>query len=363
MGLERIDAARAIEGLTGFDAIIDARSPSEYREDHLPGAVNWPSLDDAQRHEVGTLYTQVSAFEARKLGAALVARNIADHVDRHVRQQEREWRPLVYCWRGGQRSGALALVLSQIGFRVTVLEGGYKAFRREVRQELDKLPSQLSWRVLCGRTGTGKTRLLAVLQAQGAQALDLEALAVHRGSVLGGFEGQAQPSQKAFETALWTHLRRFDRNRPVFVESESRKIGQLRLPDTLLLRMRESPCISLEMPRAARVALLMQEYAGLVADAARCRAQLAHLTHVRGRECVARWQQLAERGDWPALVRELLEVHYDPIYEASMGRHYPALAQALTLNLPDASPQAMQAAAMQLQRENAPTFNPCADRR
>jgi tRNA 2-selenouridine synthase len=225
MSLAMVTAAQALADLSTFDALIDVRSPSEFAEDHLPGAVNWPVLDDEQRRSVGTLYVQVSAHEARKVGAALVARNMAAHIEQHVRDLPREWKPLVYCWRGGQRSGTLAWYLSQIGFRTAQLSGGYKAFRAVVRSDLQTLPTRFDFHVLCGRTGSGKTLLLHALAEAGAQTLDLEGLARHRGSVLGGLPGLSQPSQKYFDTQLWHALNRLDSALPVFVESESARIG------------------------------------------------------------------------------------------------------------------------------------------
>lgn len=214
MALSRISGVDAARQLKSFSAVIDARSPSEFALDHLPGAVNWPTLTDAQRAAIGTEYKQVSAFEARKHGAVMAARNIAQHVQDHAMGLPRDWRALVYCWRGGQRSGALALVLSEIGFAVQVIEGGYVAFRRALLAELETLPQTLALQVLCGRTGSAKSRLLQALAAQGAQVLDLEALACHRGSVLGPVPGRPQPSQKAFETQLWHALRALDPDRP-----------------------------------------------------------------------------------------------------------------------------------------------------
>ena len=240
MSLQRLSPAEAVASLHNFSAIIDARSESEFALDHLPGAVNWPTLNDEERRIVGTQYKQVSMFEARKHGAVLAAQNIARHMERQTRKLVRDWRPLVYCWRGGQRSGALALVLGQIGLEVTVLDGGYRAFRKMVVEQMESPPQGLSLRVLCGTTGSGKSRLLAELASQGAQVLDLEGLACHRGSVLGALVG-GQPSQKHFETQLWQALRGYNPCQPVFVESESRTIGRLRLPEALLVQMRASP--------------------------------------------------------------------------------------------------------------------------
>jgi rhodanese-related sulfurtransferase len=187
----------------GYSAIIDARTEDEFALDHLPGALNWPSLDNEQRREIGTLYKQVGSFEAKKKGAGLVAANIARHIEKHVMDLPKDWQPLVYCWRGGKRSGSLALVLGQIGFRVWLIEGGYKAFRAAMVQDIAKLVSHLKFQVITGPTGSGKTRLLHALATAGAQVLDLEDLAKHRSSVLGRIPGQPQPSQKHFDTLVW----------------------------------------------------------------------------------------------------------------------------------------------------------------
>ncbi len=348
MVLRRVTAEDAVARLGDFTCIIDARSQSEYAEDHLPGAVNWPTLDDLQRHQIGTEYKQVSAFEARKHGAVMAARNVAQHVQSHVMGLERDWRPLVYCWRGGQRSGALATVLDQIGFNVHVLDGGYSAFRRTVREQLQTQPDGLHLRVLCGRTGSGKSRLLQALQAQGAQVLDLEALACHRGSVLGPLPGQQQPTQKAFDTLVWQGLRQFDATRPVFAEGESRTIGRLRVPERLLEQLRAAPCIRLELATEERVNLLLQDYAHYVADAEHFCERLQALRELCGGAVVQRWQALARAADWRQVVRELLEQHYDPIYERSMPRNFAGYAQAPRLVLASADDAALATAAIQL---------------
>lgn len=345
MALKRITATEAIPRLAEFDAIVDARSESEFAEDRLPGAVNWPVLNDEERSLVGTEYKQASPFDARKRGAALVARNIARHVENHVMAHARGWRPLVYCWRGGQRSGALAMVLDQIGFNVHVLEGGYREFRRAVIAKLETLPAPLPLRVVCGRTGSAKSRLLQALAAAGEQVLDLEALACHRGSVLGPLPGQPQPSQKAFETRLWQALRGFDPTRVVWAEGESRTIGRLRIPEPLLLRLRAAPCVQLQMPLAARVDFLLRDYAHFVHDVDSFCERLAALREVRGAEVVERWQAQARDGRLAAVVEELLVQHYDPVYQRSMQRNYAGFAAAPALDLADAAPASLAAAA------------------
>ncbi|MDC8783834.1 tRNA 2-selenouridine(34) synthase MnmH [Roseateles koreensis] len=343
-----IDAPAALAKLDEFDAIIDVRSPSEFAEDHLPGALNWPVLDDEQRRVVGTLY-KASPFEARKLGAALVARNIAQHLDAHGAALPRNWRPLVYCWRGGQRSGAMHWFLGQIGFKSRQLAGGYKAYRTEVRLALDAIPLDFPLHVLCGRTGSGKTRLLHALRAQGAQVLDLEGLARHRGSVLGALPDQAQPSQKGFDSLLWQALKALDLSRPIFVESESRKIGLIRLPEALHTAMRATKtCYWLEMPDAARVQLLLEDYAHFKAQPDQFCTLLSGLVTLRGHQKVSHWQALARAGDFASVFGELMREHYDPGYERSLSGHYPQLAQARQLHLPDGGPQALSAVATQM---------------
>jgi tRNA 2-selenouridine synthase len=348
MGLRSITADDVIARLGSFDAVIDARSEGEFAEDRVPGALNWPSLNDAERHAVGTEYKQVSAFSARKHGAALVARNIAGHIDRHLRASPQSWKPLVYCWRGGQRSGALATVLAQIGFTVHVLEGGYREFRRAVLRDLETLPAALQFQVLCGRTGSAKSRLLQALQSAGAQVLDLEALACHRGSVLGPLPGQPQPSQKGFETAVWQALRGFSADRPVFAESESRTIGRLRVPEPLLQRLRAAPCTEVQMPLHARVDFLLDDYAHFVADVESFCTRLTALRDLRGAAVVERWQAQARAGDLAAVVNELLTLHYDPVYTKSMQRNFGDFMQAARMELADASPPALQRAAHSL---------------
>lgn len=336
MGLHTTTAAEAIAQLGSYDAIIDARSPAEFADDHLPGAVNWPVLDDEQRHIVGTLYVQTGPLAARKVGAAMVARNIADHLDRHIADKPRDWKPLVYCWRGGQRSGSLATILDQVGFRTVKLAGGYKGFRAQVRDDLGCWPQRLDFRVLAGRTGSGKTRLLQALAAQGAQVLDLEALACHRGSILGGWPSQPQPSQKRFDTLLWQALAALDPGRPVYVESESRKIGAVQLPTALIEHMHaQAVVLRVEMPDSARRELLLDDYQAMTADTERLCALLDGLVDLRGRATVQRWQSLARAGDWAGLVDAMMTEHYDPLYLRSMDRHYAGFAQAETVNLAD----------------------------
>jgi len=310
----------SVAEIDAFDTVIDARSPAEYAEDHIPGAISCPVLDDRERAIVGTIYKQQSPFEARRIGGAWVAKNIAHHIENQFQGKPRSWRPLVYCWRGGQRSGAFVTWLRLIGWDAAQLEGGYKAFRRHVLAQLDTLPVRLRLFVLAGPTGCGKTKLLHTLAQLGAQVLDLEALARHRGSLLGRApDGAPQPTQKAFETALWSALRRFDPTQPVFVEAENRRIGTCHLPETLWQQMRAAPRVTLEAPIDARLALVLAEYGFWRHDRKALKAQLLRLKGVVPNAVLAHWQQWIDRGDFAALYRDLMVRHYDPRYRKGLA--------------------------------------------
>jgi tRNA 2-selenouridine synthase len=342
-----------VDELADYADRIDVRSPSEFAEDHLPGAVNLPVLDDDERAHVGTMYVQQSAFDARKAGAAIVARNIARIVETHVRNKQREWAPLVYCWRGGQRSRALAHVLCEIGFRAVQLDGGYGAYRRHVVAMLGHLPDTFRYRVVCGLTGSGKSRLIEAIGHEGGQALDLEALARHRGSLLGDLPGAPQPSQKAFETALYDALTRLDPARPVYVESESRRIGRLQVPEALLAAMRASSCVRIDTPQSLRVAMLADDYVHFVHDDAALSAQLAPLSKLHGKAVIERWQAMIDRAELHALAAELLDTHYDPCYRRAIQANFPRFAQAPVLRVDDASPASFRALARMLLDDTA----------
>ena len=322
------------------DTIIDTRSPAEFAEDHVPGAISCPVLDNEERACVGTLYKQASPFDAKKLGAALVAKNIARHIEMLFIAKEKNWKPLVYCWRGGKRSGAMAHVLREVGWDAKTLEGGYKAYRRYVVESLAALPQKLSFRVIHGVTGSGKSRLLRALGAAGAQVLDLEDLAAHRGSVLGTLPERPQPSQKMFESLLLESLAVLDFSRAVYVEGESRKIGQLQVPEALIERMRASECLLLQVGIETRIALLLDEYRHFFADPAALGVQLDCLAGLHGRDKVGEWKGLAAAGDWHSLVARLLEDHYDAAYLRSAAQNFPHLAQARTFPLNSAEQSA-----------------------
>jgi len=334
--------------LEKISQIIDARSPSEFAHDRLPGAVNWPVLNDEERALIGTMYKQVNSFEAQKKGAGLVAANIARHIEERVLQLPRDWQPLLYCWRGGKRSGSLATILGAIGFRVHLLEGGYKAFRTAIIADIPRSIQNLNFRVVCGPTGSGKTLLLHKLKEQGAQVLDLEQIASHRSSVLGKIPGTQQPSQKAFETSLWFALNQFDSSKIIYVESESRKIGNLNVPESLIKQMRSSPCVDLQLPLSERVKLLLDEYKFFVEDGELFTQRLQALVPLLGKEVISRWEDWIQAQETPKVVQELLSLHYDPAYSGSIARNFEQFASAKACQIKSYSEQEFTLAAQEL---------------
>ena len=331
-----------------FDEIIDARTPLEFAEDRIPGAINLPVLDNEQRVIVGTIYKQRSAFEARRLGGALVAENIARHMLGPLSDKPKNWRPLIYCWRGGQRSGSFATWLRMVGWDACQLEGGYKAFRHHVIAELERLSPALPFRVVCGPTGSGKTRVLEALARLGAQVLDLEDLAAHKGSVLGSLPDRGQPPQKSFETSICMKLLRFDATRPVFVEAESRKIGRVFVPEPLILAMRRAPCIAIDASRDARLEFLVRDYAYLGDDIARLHRSIDHLADLQSRDTIARWKELATAHALPELFAEFIDKHYDPLYRRSQNSNYAGFPTAPRIDTDDLSPQGIDALAARI---------------
>ena len=341
-----------IDALPDYRERIDVRSPAEFAIDHIPGAHSHPVLDDGERERIGTMHARDSAFAARHAGAVIVARNIAAMLEGGFRDKPRDWAPLVYCWRGGQRSRSLTHVLNEVGWRAVQLAGGYRAYRRNVVSLLATLPLAFDYRVVCGLTGSGKSRLIEALAAEGAQVLDLERIARHRGSLLGDLPVDPQPTQKAFETELFEALRRLDPARRVYVESESKRIGTLQVPESLLATMRGAPCIRLELPRARRVELLKREYAHFLADPAALNARLERLVPLHGKKAVEEWSAAASAGDWDRVIAQLLDLHYDPAYTRSIGRNFPRIAEAVTVEPAAGSDDAFRALAHELDAED-----------
>lgn len=340
--------------LAGYDTIIDVRTPAEFALDHIPGAVNFPVLSNEERVRVGTIYKQVSPFEAKKIGAALISQNIARHLQEHLLDKPKDWCPLIYCWRGGQRSGAMQVIFRQIGWNADRIEGGYKAFRHQVMVNTEELAKRFRMLIICGATGSAKTRILQQIEAQGGQILDLETLASHKGSVLGNLPDEPQPSQKGFETRVWKRLTELDPTRPVFVEAESRKVGNLHVPEPVIAAMRASPCLDVRASMDARVDFLLRDYPYAQQDNAWLLPRLWKLKERQGTSVIEHWQELVEQAQWRTLVRELLELHYDPLYRQSQGLNYTGKRHWPTFETSDLSDAGIaEVAGRMLQAVNA----------
>jgi tRNA 2-selenouridine synthase len=303
----------------GFDSVIDVRSPAEYAEDHIPGAISMPALTNEERAIIGTIYVQESTFKARKLGAAMVARNVARHLEGPMADKEGGWRPLVYCWRGGQRSGSFASILTQVGWRAETVQGGYRSYRRLVVAAMHDQPLPHRLILLDGNTGTAKTDILALLADHGIQTVDLEGLANHRGSVFGPLK-TPQPSQKSFDTQLAAAFANLDPAKPVMVEAESSKIGQRLIPPSIWAAMRAAPRIRIVAPLDARAEYLTRAYADMLDDPENMKTTIGHLRRLQGAEVVENWQAMVDAGDFKTLAAELMKIHYDPRYEKSRSR-------------------------------------------
>ena len=304
-----------------YDMVIDVRSPSEFADDHIEGAVNLPALFDDERALVGKLYNQTSAFAARKTGAAMMSHNIANHLETFLQNKPASFRPLIHCWRGGQRSRAFALVMSEIGWTTHLLEGGYKAYRRDVLDKIKSLPKRLSLIIIAGRTGSGKTDLLQTLQQNQQQILDLEDLAAHRGSLLGQIPGRLQPGQRLFESRLAHKLMQFAPSLPVFIESESSRIGNLQIPASLWREMTNAPLVTLNVPVSARAAYLVSVYERLTLDPSDLLLLIDGMVRRHGYDITGEWKNLLNQKEWHSLAESLLTAHYDPAYDQSVSRH------------------------------------------
>ncbi|CAL6367281.1 unnamed protein product [Bathycoccus prasinos] len=310
-----------------YDLVCDVRSPSEYKDDHVPFAISTPVLSDQQREEIGTMYVQVDPFEAKKLGAKLTSENLSKILEEHFLHLPKTTKVCVYCFRGGERSLSLAHVLSRIGFDVSYVPGGYKKYRETTLKYLKEEAAKFRYHVVAGKTGCAKGKLLDALEKRGAQVIDLERFAEHRGSVLGedpenGFVGQ--PSQKMFDSRLAHKMRKFDEKRVIFVEGESSMIGKVQIPTMTWKRMGEGKATILSIPMEHRVKWIRQNYEHFeTTEVPRLLEKLQVLEKRVGNERVNQWRSLVAEKKWDQFVEEILVHHYDRAYDQASKRSRP----------------------------------------
>lgn len=318
-----------------YDAIIDARTPREFAEDHIPGAINLPVVDNDEYAHTGTMHRS-DTHTAYIYGVAASLNRLSHYTATVLPTFPRGSRILVYCFRGGKRSKLWYDTLTSVGsFKAEKLEGGWKAYRAWVIEQLGDLPKRLRFVVLCGSTGVGKTRLLSRLAQRGAQVLDLEAMASHRGSVIGYLPSTPQPTQKWFDSMLRQKLQGFDATQPIFVESESRKIGRIQLPESLFLQIRQSPCIGIEASMPERVRVWMEDYGHFRSDPDGFVARLDRLRRIAGHAEVNAWIDLVRDGQFAECFERLMVNHYDPLYLRSMRHWQERMLASVTLQSTD----------------------------
>lgn len=300
-----------------FDTIIDVRSPLEYEEDHIIGSINCPVLNDQERIIVGTIYKKESTFKAKIIGSSLTARNIAKHIEEKFINQQGSWQPLIYCWRGGQRSKAFSIILSEVGWRTCQLEGGYKKYRNEVINFLNRIGSKLKIILISGKTGSAKTKILQNIKLQGGQILDLENLANHKGSLLGKIPGLKQPSQKLFESKLYHQIKQLDLRKNVYIEAESSKIGNIHIPKTIWAKMIISPRIEIEADLELRSSFLLKDYRYMCENPELIKPIIYGLENRLSKKLINDWLELITKKLWLDLTKSFLENHYDPSYSSN----------------------------------------------
>ena len=330
--LNSISIVSLLERKEQFHDIVDVRTPDEFLIDHIPGSINLPVLSSEERAVVGTLYKKDS-FEGKKLGASLISKNIASHLKEFFKDKDRSHRPVVYCQRGGERSKSLATVLSRIGMKPLVIDGGYKAYRRHIVRSIDELVSKVSFRVLCGLTGCGKTKILKHLSSLGCQVINLEELASHCGSLLGANPNVTQPSQTLFESKIFFSLEKITPEKIVYVESESKKIGDRHIPNSIISNMRNSHCVWIESSMENRVELLLKDYNFFTKDVSKLQEIMKKFSSYIGKKEYATINDALTNEKWESFVTALLKNHYDPLYEKSINKNFPLIRESKRVKL------------------------------
>ncbi|MBF0358474.1 MAG: tRNA 2-selenouridine(34) synthase MnmH [Magnetococcales bacterium] len=299
--------------LTDDIPMIDVRSPGEYLQGHIPGAVSLPLFTDDERCQVGTTYKKVGAKEAFQMGLDFVGPKMSHFVSEGEKLSHNS-QLNIYCWRGGKRSQSVGWLLQQAGLQINILQGGYRSYRQQAMQQLSE-PANIV--VIGGHTGSGKTEVLKQLQQHGEQILDLEGLANHRGSAFGGIGQQKQPTNEQFCNQLWERWRRLDHTRTIWIENESLCIGRVTVPEPLLAQMKKAPLFILSAPLELRVQYLIELYGTQPKE--KIEAAVNKISKKLGLADTKQILDNLNKGDLVLVVNRLLK-YYDKRYQYGLSR-------------------------------------------
>lgn len=311
--------------------VMDVRSPSEFNQGHIPGALNIPLFDDEERRVVGTTYKQINRESAMYRGLEFAGAKLASLAREGVRATGREKKLLIHCWRGGMRSASMAWLFETMGIRCILLEGGYKSYRRYIHS---LMAGSLNLRVIGGKTGSGKTEILLQLKAMGEQIIDLEDLAHHKGSAFGALGEPDQPTTEQFENNLGRMITDLDPGKITWVEDESRNIGKCVIPGDLYEQMRLSETLFLDIPRESRARYLVGQYADHEKEALKACIERIHrkLGGDRAKEAM----QAVDAGDFYHTAMITLH-YYDKAYMHSLEKNHERVE---VLQIGEVDPQA-----------------------
>ena len=303
--------------------VVDVRSPSEYRRGHIPGAINIPLFSDEERAAVGTTYVQVGHKEAVLQGLEFTGKKMRALCEAALALKSEQL--LVYCLRGGMRSRSMAWLFETVNLQCVMLEGGYKAFRRAVSDE-PAMPREL--RILSGYTGSGKTEILRELKKLRQQVVDLEGLALNKGSAFGALGQPPQPSAEHFENLLFAELRKTDKTQPLWIEDESVNIGKVQIPFAFFNQMKHAKTLQIMVSKSVRTERLLKEYGGF--DRKLLAESIQKLEKRLGYERCKQAMELCAAGELAQVVKILLD-YYDKAYELQFSMRAPETVTRLDI--------------------------------
>ena len=294
-----------------YNIIIDVRTPLEFKEDHIPNSINYPVLTNKQRHEIGIEYKE-NSFYAKKVGASIISSNISKIINKI--KFDKKQKILIYCWRGGLRSLSLYLVLKQIGYDVTLLDGGYKNYRRFVVKFFETSCEKYKFNQIMGVTGVGKTLFIKEL-SKTYQVIDFEGLANHKGSILGNIPNKIQPSQKYFETLIYEKIKSFNSKKNIWVESESIKVGKLSIPSKIWKNMPLGKNVKVISSLEERVRFILKDYKYFTNTPTLMKEALKVLRKIIPKEEFLMIEENLKKEKYFQFVKSLIEYHYDRAYK------------------------------------------------